>query len=1069
MHVTLLGGFAVTDAQKTYRLESTKVETLLAYLILSPGRHARAKLQGLAWPELAEARAARNLRHALWDIRRTFVGAGVLAADRTRVAYEPNPGVLVDASELIALHDGLRSGHEPRPRLPLDALVRGELLDGAFLGDAPELEQWLLVERERLRTVSCDVLRALIILHRQQGDLTLALARARALIALDPWREESHRTVMELLTHAGEPAAALAQFEECRRVLAVQLQTTPTADTVRLAERIRAFSGDSAGSADPPLIRHNLPAQATPFVGREEEIEVIERLLLAPECRLVCLLGPGGIGKSRLALQVGQRQVLGGCTGRTFADGIWFVPLQQEGKAGDLAAAVARSLTLDEVPGIGAPALEARLGEYLRHRRVLLILDGFEHLMAEIGALAALIAAAPCAKVLVTTRERLGIPGEWVVEVGGLAPPVDAGSQSPAVELFAQSARRARFGLELASEELGAVADLCAAVEGSPLAIELAGGWAGSLTVREIAAEVARHPGFLGSREGGLRAVFESSWSRLGADEQRVLAALSVFAGGCTRAAAEAVTGASLATLRRLVDTSFVRHEPSGRFTIHEVLRHFASDELAADRASLEQTRAAHAAYVAQRLSTLAGGATGTCQRDVLDEIALELDNLQAAWRWAVGCSRFDIPAACLAGLAAYAETRGWLRAAEGLLGEALAGVGASDPELAAAMLTARGSLRNRMGAYPGAVEDLVRALAIVQDDRARAAALAHLGAASYLQGRHTEARERLERAMGDAGTPGLRAMCSNLLGRIALEEGRHDDAEAAFEKALAMSREAGDGHGARWATNQLGLMAYFRGALDASQRLFEHALGLARTAGDMALVKEAAIGLGYVREDCSDFDGARAHYHEALAVSRDCGDRRGEAHTLMVIGETYRRSGEPEAARACYRDALGIAREIGSVYLVGLLTGNLAYLEAAAGRLTEAAEYVREVLRAYVEGGTIATVLPALVSAAEVLYRRGDSTRALELLGLVLAHPANRQDHTVEAERVLALVATAVPPRTVKRHLAAGAALDLDVAVVALAGEGPLDSTPRAARPSGKRRGKAADRSPVVSARVRR
>ncbi|HPW56070.1 MAG: tetratricopeptide repeat protein [Thermoanaerobaculaceae bacterium] len=1051
IRVTLLGGFGLASPAGSHRLESAKTEVLLAYLVLAPGSHARAKLQGLLWPDLTEERAARNLRHALWDIRRTFAaaGAGILVADRSRVAIAPHADVVVDARELITAYEALRGGRQPAPRLAIDALLQGELLDGVFLGDAPELEQWLLAERERLRAVAYDVLRALVALHRQQGDLTTALAQARALIELDPWREESHRTVMELLTQAGEPAAALAQFEECRRVLAEQLQTTPTADTVRLAERIRAFSGSVTGAADPPLIRHNLPAQATPFVGRESEIAAVERLLLAPECRLVSLLGPGGIGKSRLALQVAQRQVLGGCTGRAFADGVWFVPPQEGGEAGGLAAAVARALALGESPGLGALALEARLEDYLRHRRVLLILDGFEHLLPDAGALAALIAVAPLAKVLVTTRERLGLPGEWVVEVGGLAPLAAEDDQSPAVQLFVQSARRARFGLELAVEERAAVAGLCAAVEGSPLAIELAGGWAGSLTVREIAAEVARHPGFLGSREGGLRAIFDSSWSRLGPEERRALAALSVFVGGCTREAAEAVAGASIDRLRRLVDTSFVRHEPSGRYTVHEVLRRFAQDELATDPAALERARAAHATYLAERLGSLSSGAVGISQREILDEIGLELDNLQVAWRWAVAAARADLVEAFLGSLQTYAEARGWLRAAEALLGEALVRFGADGAGLAVALLTARGSLRNRMGAYAAAVEDLDRALALVEGAQPRAAALAHLGATAYLQGRHGEARERLERAMEDAGVPGLRAMCSSLLGRVALEQGRHDDAEAAFETALALSRQAGDSHGAGWATNQLGLMAYFRGALDAADRLFEEALDLARTAGDLALVKEAAIGLGYVREDRGNFGAARGYYREALAVSRESGDRRGEAHTLMVIGETHRRSGELEAARSFYRDALEIAGEIGSAYLVGLLTGNLAYLEAAAGRLDEAAAHVREVLRAYLEGGTVATVLPALVSAAEVLHRRGASARAVELLGLVFAHPANRQDHSIEAERVLVLVGAAVPPRTVKRHLAAGAALDLDEVVLSLAEEGSLEAAPDAARPA--------------------
>lgn len=1051
--ITLLGGLGVRGPDGPLRLESAKTGALLAYLALTPGPHARAKLQGLLWPELPEDRAARNLRHALWDIRRKLGAcrADVLAADRARVAFVPDGKVLVDALELVAARDTLRDtgGRDLPPlRWPIDDLLRGELLEGVFLADAPEFEEWLLGERERLRAVACDVLRALVSLHRQGGDLDAALERARTLVALDPWREESHRMVMELLTLAGEPAAALAQLEECRRILAEQLQTTPTADTVRLAERIRALAGGVATGVDPPLVRHNLPAQTTPFVGREEELEAVERLLASAECRLVCLLGPGGIGKTRLAIQIGQRQVLAASPGRAFTDGIWIVPPRECGGAGGVAGAVARALSLGDSPALGAPALEERLTEYLRHRRALLILDGFEHVLGEAGSLAALLAAAPLVKVLVTSRERLHLPGEWVVEVTGLAAPPGATADpdgSPAVQLFVQSARRARFGFDPTAQDLADVAALCSAVEGSPLAIELAAGWAGSLSMREIAAEVERHPAFLGSHDGGMRAVFASSWSRLRAPEREALTALSVFVGGYTREAAESVASASLATLRRLVDTSFLRHEASGRYTIHEVLRRFALDELARDPARLEQARSAHAGVIAARMRSLEARTAGACQRETLDEIEVELDNLQAAWRWAVTASRHDVLVACLGRLQAYAESRGWLRAAETLVGEAVNGLGGGERELLAELLIARGSLRNRMGAYAPAETDLERALGLTGIDESRATALAHLGAAAYLQGRHGEARQGLERAAGSGKGLRLRAMCSSLLGRVALEEGRHDDAEAAFNASLVLAREAGDSPNVRWAVNQLGLMAYFRGDLDQAHRLFEDAFALARAAGDMALVKEAATGLGYVSEDRGDFEGARERYQEALAVSRESGDRRGEVHSLMVIGETFRRPGAFAEARACCHDALGIAREIGSTYHVGLLIGNLAYLEAAAGQLDEAAAHVREVVRAYREGGPVSVVLPAVVSAAEILHRRGATRRAVELLGLVLAHPSNRKDHTEEAQRVLALVATALPPRTVTRHLSAGAGLDLEVTVRALGDDGGLDgSCPR-------------------------
>lgn len=1047
--IRVLGGFTLQSRGNPLRLESVKTAALLTYLALNPGGHTRTKLQALLWPDLPAGHAARNLRHALWDIRKTFaaVGASVLATDRTHVAFAGGTGMVVDALALLAASEALRCGRELSlpPDLVAADLVRGELLEGVLLADAAPFDEWLVVERERLHMAAQDLVLKLVERHRQRGELEAALVWARHLVALDPWREEAHRHVMELEAIRGEPAAALAQFEECRRILAEQLQTAPTAETVRLAERIRGAAGATTPNI-PPSPRHNLPAQTTPFIGREPEIEAIDRMLATPGCRLMCLLGPGGIGKTRLALQIGLRQLFDRARADRFADGVWFVA-PREGEPRSLATLLADAVFSSHPPTPEPSDPETRLLDYLRARNVLVIIDAFEHILAEADCLAALLQKAPSLVVLATSRERLPVDGAWTLVVGGLPTSPPAGSPrrpSPAFQLFVEAARRTRFGFSPSPREAGAINALCIAVEGSPLAIELAGAWTGTLPVASIAMEVMRHPGLLGEPAGKLRAIFTSSWNRLQPEDQVALAALSVFVGGCTREAAEEVAGASLATLRRLVDHSFVRHEASGRYTVHDVLRRFSREELERQPAELERVQATHGEFFARFVKELEGRKTHEDERASLDRFAADLDNVQAAWGWALSHDRLDVIADCLGGVLTYAESRGWFHGAEALLSDAIDRVALRHPRLLLDLLVGRGTLRNRQGKYSLAERDLSRALALPDPEgEGHARALAQLGAASYYQGRHKEARQRLEQALDMGSAFPLTGMCTSLLGRVALEQGRHGEAEALFEQALSLARETGDSVGERRAVYQLGLMAYFRSDLVRSQELFEDALDQAQRAGDLILMKDALAGLGYIAEDRAAFADAQAYYGQVLAFSRDIGDRRGEAYALILRGEALRRSGTFAEARDAYEAALEIARELGSVYFVGILLGNLAMMAAATGDLDEAEPRIRHLLEEYRRGASVVTVLPAVVAAAEVLHRRGKSRRALELLGLVLAHPANRQDHTGEVERVLAAIASTLPPRMVRSGLRAGRALDLDNELERLLAPGGLGHPP--------------------------
>ena len=328
------------------------------------------------------------------------------------------------------------------------------------------------------------------------------------------------------------------------------------------AERLPATGYVPGGGQSRPA--PGLPRPPTPLIGREPELATLNRLLCDPQCRLLTLAGPGGIGKTRLALELASTQRA------QFPDGVFFVPLVSLSLPEFIAPAIRSALGLSSSSPLDP---KEQLLNHLRQKSLLLVLDNLEHLLEGVGLLAELLEQAPGVKLLVTSRERLNMQGEWLFDLQGLPVPpldqVDRAEEYSAVALFVQSARRAQVGFELSAEERPWVARICQLVEGMPLAIELAAAWVRLLSCREIAQEIERNLDFLSTsardlpeRHRSMRAVFDHSWQMLSAEEQRVLRALSVFRGGFLREAAEQVTGASLSLLSALVTRSLVHRTP---------------------------------------------------------------------------------------------------------------------------------------------------------------------------------------------------------------------------------------------------------------------------------------------------------------------------------------------------------------------------------------------------------------------------------------------------------------------------------------------------------------------------
>ncbi len=385
-----------------------------------------------------------------------------------------------------------------------------------------------------------------------------------------------------------------------------------------------------------PLTAPRLPTQTTPFVGREAEVSGLIALLRDPQNRLITLLAPGGMGKTRLALEVAS------ALGSEFRDGATFIPLNAVSAPEHVLSAIASAVGVT-LSGELDPKLQL-LGHF-RRRLTLLILDNFEHLLEAAPLLLDLLEAAPQVQILTTSRERLNLSAELVFPLGGMDTPEPNSSADPlasgAVRLFVGAARRARVGADYTPADLRQVARICRLVEGMPLAILLAASWADLLKVGEIADEVSRGIDFLESqwrdtpaRQRSIRAVFDSSWRRLSANEAAVLAKLSVFRGGFTRRAAEQVAGASLRTLAGLVNKALLWMDAEGRCSLHELLRQYAAEQLAA-AAQDEATQAAHSAYYLEALAARESDLTGHNQIVTLNDIEADIDNIRAAVTWA--------------------------------------------------------------------------------------------------------------------------------------------------------------------------------------------------------------------------------------------------------------------------------------------------------------------------------------------------------------------------------------------------------------------------------------------------
>lgn len=941
--ISLLGGFYVErDGQPLTGFATDKARALLAYLVLERERpHRRESLAALLWPDQSDERARQSLRQALSHLK-TALGDDFLLATPQDVQIDPQAQVTSDVQAFRSLLSACQKHNHfaSEACLPClkrqeqaSALYRGEFLAGFSLPDSESFDEWLVLTRENLQLDALQTLSLLAGAAERRGDYPLARRYALEQVRFEPWREEAHAQVMRLLAYEGQRSAALAQYAACRRALERELGLEPTHTTRQLAQ---AIQDDALSVPAPAPLPPDAPAS---FVGREKDQVELAELLAAPATRLVTLLGPGGIGKTRLALQVARAHA------GLYRDGIFFVPLL--GQTGLEAAlqTLAEKLGLQIAPGLN---LAKTLCDFLSQRRMLIVLDNFEQLAAESEAWSGLFRCAGGVKCLVTSREKLHLREEWVYALEGLAYPTPDDIQTAILEdgqirsrpfdalnLFAFRAAQGDSRFRLTDACLADIAAICQLVEGHPLAIELAASAVSEHPPGELLA--ALHGTFdalavslrnLPERHRSLRAVFEHSWNLLKPGERDRLAHLSVFVGGFSAEAAATVAATSTTQLADLAAKSLVRRDADGRYGLHESIRQFAAEKLE----NVVGARQRHGAYYA----AFAAQFDGSASLGTLEMLQGERANLRAAWEWSLP-EQVEITAKLLPGLALLYSLRGPLSEGESLFAVALSQPGCpSDLKAKISLELAR--LYNAQTRHEEAI-----ALARSLPESARS--LLTEGQALSAQGESEAARPVLERALTlarEAGDKRIEADCLRELGNVANRRCEYDLAVPLYQQTLTLARELDDLRGESATLNNWATVEWELGELEAAKAHFGEALGLYRQLGNRQGEAKALNNLSNVLADQGDLAGSLEFCHQALDIHREMGNPRGQSAALNNLGATYFSLREYESARKSYQQALTLHRASGNQQAQAETLANLALLDCVQGRLAEGRENAR-------------------------------------------------------------------------------------------------------------------------------
>ena len=971
MEFRILGPLEVVDGDALIDIPGTKLRALLALLLLHPNQvMSTDRLVDGLWGEAPPKTAANTLQSHVSHLRNALTRKG--AGENGNLVVTRFPGYLlavdpeqIDAGRFERLAEAGRRALDDSS--PDEAVIK--LTDALALWRGPALADFAFEPFASSEGARLEELRLAVVADRMEAQLALGrhsdvAGELRQLVDEHPLRERLWAQLMTALYRCGRQAEALRAFSELRRVLGDELGIEPSHELQRLEEAILLQKPELdwhppampvERSRPAPPVRHNLPVQLTSFVGRETELVQVGDALAG--ARLVSLCGPGGVGKTRLAMVAAGRVL------DQHPDGVFVVELAPLSDPGLVPAQALAALGLTEE---SRPPLEA-LVDHLRERRLLLVLDNCEHLVTASANLAdVLLRACPGLGILATSREPLHAAAETTITVPPLPVPetgvqnLDAVSQYDAVKLFLARARAVRTDFELSEANAVGIARVCRRLDGIPLALELAAARTRAMTPEEIADRLDDRFRLLTAgtttgpaRHQTLRAAVDWTYESLSEVERLVFNRLSAFAGTFSLEDAEAVCGAApltgadvLDVLLALVDKSLVLvdgQSQTTRYRMLETLRHYAAGKLT-DSGEHDHVRERLLEWAISLAETAEPNLEGRDQARWLDHLETEHDNLRAALNWGMDLADVGGALRLAAALWRFWEVRGYLTEGRRWLERLLGLPGDVPPHLRAKALNSAGVLAQRQSAYDAAQALYEASLTIrreLNDRRGMAAALHGLGNLAGLQGDHGRGEKlfRESLAIGRAvDEPRVVAAALANLGWLAHERGELSSARRLLQESLDIFADLRDGHGSANALHRLGAIAQSEGDWATARSLYEESLGMQRELGERYGVVWSLSSLADVLEAEGDAEAAGRMLEAVLTLSQELGNKYCETITLTRLAERAWSATDRAGAGRLFRRAVVLAERLGDrPSLVACLHGlaRLSHVEGDFDRAT--------------------------------------------------------------------------------------------------------------------------------------
>lgn len=895
--------------------------TVVKLLALAPShRVPRDQLMELLWPDLEPGQAMNNLYQALHAARQALGADAVMLRDQL-VQFGPHISLKVDVQDFEeAIREARAQANPSAYRRALGLYRDNPLADDPY-------ESWAIEKREELQELLARAALALADVDDGADDYAALVSALRTTISNDPFNEIAHRALISTLARIGQRNQALRHYEALQQLLAEELGIEPETETQELVSQIRSgqFVRPQSEAQLPRVAgpsRTNLPESVNRFIGREREGAEVRRLL--GTSRLLTLTGPGGCGKTRLAIEVARTLTT------DFPDGVWLIEMASLSDPELIPQEIATAIGIREVAGQSVMHL---LASWLRGRKTLLVLDNCEHLIdASARVVEALLRAGAGVRVLATSREplRIGSESTWIVPSLSLPDPAkqhDLGSLSEyeAVQFFVERARQVAAGFSLTADNAADVAELCFHLDGIPLALELAAARVRAMTARQIVDRLDDRFRLLTdgsraalSRQQTLQAALDWSYDLLGQQEQVLFGRLSVFSGGFTLDAAESVCSVDLLApteildlLTALVDRSLViagNEKGEIRYRLLETMRQYARNRLV-EIEEERQVADAHAEYFASLGALGSQEIRGASQRAWLDRLETEHDNVRAA----LDCfQERDDPDALNQGLLLAGQMH-WFW---------------------------------------------------------------------HLKGHFSEGRARLEQMIGasrDQTSPGCATALTGL-GDLALAIGDHGTGRTALERSVALWRTFDDPSGLALALIWLGWAELFHGRIPAAQASHREGLALFSELDNRWGIAMANLGLGFDAAESNNLEEANAAYEQAMSIFQEIGDDWGITTTLQQIAHLTYRAGDFTSARERVTELLKIEQRMGDAWLLVTSQGLLSEIARAAGDIETAAAASEACIQIATEIGHSSLRAWGLRDAGFVALARGNPQQAENL-----------------------------------------------------------------------------------------